>query len=108
MTDTFGKCMHENYQSSNQCFKKKQSAFTRLTADKLKLVYLISHFIASKSKLFIEGKFNTNECLIKTAGVVPWTVTKIQKYRLASRIDEMADYLRKQLGSVISKFYVSS
>ncbi|XP_015440415.1 PREDICTED: general transcription factor II-I repeat domain-containing protein 2-like [Dufourea novaeangliae] len=96
--------------------QKQQSVFTKCVEDNtaaVKVSYILSHLIASRSKPFTEGEF-ISECLIKAAEVLcPAQIKKFKSVSLsrntvASRIDEIAEKLRNQHNSTISTFQAYS
>ncbi|XP_071053571.1 protein FAM200C-like [Onthophagus taurus] len=91
-------------------------AFTRSVEDStaaVKVSYVLSHLIASKSKPFTEGEF-ISECLIKAAEeLCPQQIKKFKSVSLrrntvANRVDEIAENLRCQDNSIISTFQAYS
>ncbi|KZC15100.1 General transcription factor II-I repeat domain-containing protein 2 [Dufourea novaeangliae] len=96
--------------------QKQQSVFTKCVEDNtaaVKVSYILSHLIASRSKPFTEGEF-ISECLIKAAEVLcPAQIKKFKSVSLsrntvASRIDEIAENLRNQHNTTISTFQAYS
>src|SRR5580765_6545422 len=85
--------------------QKQQSIFIKYVENNtaaVKISYILSHLIASRSKPFTEREF-ISKCLIKAAEVLcPEQVKKfksVSRNTVASRIDEIAGNLRNQLNS---------
>ncbi|XP_015436740.1 PREDICTED: general transcription factor II-I repeat domain-containing protein 2-like [Dufourea novaeangliae] len=96
--------------------QNQQSVFTKCVEDNtaaVKVSYMLSHLIASRSKPFTKGEF-ISECLIKAAEVLcPAQIKKFKSVSLsrntvASRIDEIAENLRNQHNTTISTFQAYS